>query len=113
MRRWIKTTWMKLDTKWQVVFFLSPYVLLALFIIGIDRIDPAYRTSEFIQGTVIKKVFSTGKTGARVELIVETREGDSFWFNKSVNYPSGVGDKVKLRIYKRKFSGLESFKLES
>jgi hypothetical protein len=103
----------KLSPGWIIVLFITPAVILGAVVIGFDSIDPAYRTNEYMQATVTKRVYATGKSGARVEITVKTEEGDSFWFNKGVEYPGKVGAKVKVRIYKRKYTGLESFKLES
>ena len=102
----------KISPGWIIVLFVTPAAIIAALVIGFENIDPAYRTNNYIDARVIKKVHATGKTGARVELTIETNEGDTFWFNSGVTYPFGVGDQVKLRIYKRKFTGLESFKLE-
>jgi hypothetical protein len=87
-------------------------MILGLSVVGLQSLDPAYRTESYIPATIVKKVYGTSKSGSHVEVYVETSEGVSYWFIKGVRYTQNVGDRVKLRVYKREITGLERLELE-
>ena len=115
MKDRIKKAWLSLDTKWQVLLFLSPYILIVTVVIGFDRIDPSYMTNEYIEARITRKLYvSDSRTGGnRVSIIAEDSEGKSYSFSRNQTYPKGVGDRVKIRIYRKRISGIETYKLES
>jgi len=101
---------MKPNTRLAILFFII--ILVVSFSVGFNEIDPFYRTNTTIKAKIISKVHATGKSGARIEITIKANNGKEFWFNKAVNYKGQKGDGVTLRLYKRKFTGLQKYELE-
>ena len=81
-------------------------ISLAILIIYTGINDPYYETDETLTTTIVNKYYSTGKMGGSYTMRLEAKDGEI------INYPVDpnndylqIGDKVTLKIYKRKNSG--------
>ena len=90
-------------------------VLIAVFgasFILIDRLDPYYRTDQVISSEIISSAYFAGKQGSTLKVTVKTLEGETYTFSQSQRSKKRIGDKVKLRLYKRKITGLGKYEPE-
>lgn len=101
-----------MKTRNKLIITFIPTVILAASLIGINGIDPFYKTKSTIPAKIIKRIHATGKTGARIEISIKTVEGKEYWFNRSAYFTGKVGDNVKLRLYERRYTGLQKYELE-
>ncbi len=96
----------------RLAILFSVVIFIVFFALGFDKIDPFYKTETTINAKIIKRIYATGKSGARIEITLKTNSGKIYWFNKAINYSGKKGDEVKLRLYKRKLTGLKKYKLD-
>ncbi len=96
----------------RLTIIFSSAIFIVVFFISFNKLDPFYKTNSTIPAKIIHLVYATGKSGARIEVTVETINGEQFWFKKSVSYSGRAGEKVKLRVYERKLTGLKKYELE-
>ncbi len=102
----------KLKTKTVLIITFAPVVVIAMITIGVSKLDPMYMTSNVKVAKITKMVFLVGKSGAKVEVYVKTNEGHTYRFVRSSFYKGRVGSKVNLRLYQRKITGLQAYRLE-
>lgn len=102
----------KLGTKTMLIITFFPVIIIATITIGIHKMDPMYATDKIKEATIIRQVSSLGKSGAKIDVTVEDREGNVYVFSISDPLGKGIGDKVTLRLYERKITGLKIYKLQ-
>jgi hypothetical protein len=102
----------KLKSKTVLIITLAPVVVIVMMMIGISKLDPMYKTSYIKEATITKRVALVGKSGANLEIYVEAVDGDTYRFVRSSFYKGRVGYKVNLRLYQRKLTGLQTYRLE-
>lgn len=91
---------------------LAPSVIIGAGLVGFDKLDPYYETEKFIPARIVRLVHGVGKTRPRIEVTIKTDDGKEHWFVRSSYFRGKVGDKVKLRINERKYTGLQRYELE-
>jgi len=102
----------KLKTKTVLIITFVPFIIIATITIGISKLDPMYMTPHIKEGTIIRRVTLVGKSGATVEIHVKTIDDHMYRFVRSSFDKSRVGQKVNLRLYQRKLTGLQTYRLE-
>jgi hypothetical protein len=95
-----------------VLVILAPSIVLAASLIAVNKFDPSNKTDQILAGKITKRIDSIRKVGPTTEITVQTKDGNNHRFVRSIYYYGKVGDKVKLRLYKRKISGIETYRLE-
>ena len=95
---------MKPNTK--VIIIVSITIIVAILAIKKNETDPFYDTNQTTTAILLNKFHSTGKMGGSytMRLKMETGEITHQPISPNDDYYQ-VGDKVVLRIYKRKKSG--------
>lgn len=99
-----------MNHNYRLLIILIILASVISFAIGIDKIDPFYKTDTTKIAVVQNVAYATGKSGARIELTLKGSNGESFIRQISKN-TYRKGDKVILRLYKRKITGLQKFVL--
>lgn len=79
--------------------------------LSFNKIDPFYKTDVVIHGEIKNLIYSTGKFGAGLRVVVEIEKGKVLSFAMPVHYSGSIGDKVKLHLYKRNLTGAEKYDL--
>ena len=101
-------------TKWgKAKILIAVVVAVLIFAVSFDSIDPLYATETTVPAIVKQSVQITprySKTYNRI--IVETKNGDLYTFEMPLEYSIKSGDTVVLRMYKRKLSGLRTYKIK-
>jgi len=95
-----------------VLVLFAPSIILAVILIVMNRFDAPIKTEKIMVGKITKRIDSINKAGPTTEIIVRTRNGKKHRFVRSIYFYGKVGDKVKLRLYKRQLSGLKIYRLE-
>ena len=95
----------------RLAILLFIVILIASVTIGFNEIDPFYETNTTIPATIVHKVYATGKTGGRIEFTIRTNDGKEYWFNNASDSVGRQGDEIKLRLYKRKLTGIQKYEL--
>ena len=91
-----------------IVIAIISVIAIAL---SFNKIDPFYKTDTVIDGKIKNLIYSAGKFGAGLRVVVETEKGKVLSFAMPVHYSGSIGNKVKLRLYKRKITGAEKYVL--
>lgn len=99
-----------MNHNFRLAFIVLLIIIIATVGIGFNKIDPFFKTN--ITKTVIvhNVAYATGKSGARIELVLKEKNGETFIRQTTIN-TYRKGDKVVLRLYKRKFTGFQKYVL--
>ena len=99
-----------MNHNYRIILILIVILAIISFAIGIDKIDPFYKTDITKSATVQNVAYATGKSGARIELVLKENDGTTYIRQTSDN-KYRKGSKVTLKLYKRKITGLEKYEL--
>lgn len=99
-----------MNHNYRLAFILVVIVLIASFSVGLNEIDPFYKTDITKPAIVQNVVYATGKSGFRIELVVKENNGAEYILG-AVNDKYKKGDKILLRLYIRKITGFEKYEL--
>ena len=95
-----------------LIFIVFPIIALLGFLYYIENHDPYYATNEIREATVIRKAIGTGKLGSFKEIYVKLENDEVLRFAIGLNRNAVIGEKVKLRVYRKRLLGSMQLKLE-
>lgn len=95
----------------KILAILIIILSIITLVISFDKIDPFYKTDIVVDANIKNLIYSTGKFGPGLRVVVETSSGVEYSFAMPVDYYKKIGDAVELRLYKRKITGAEKHEL--